>query len=85
MVTNYCNEDGTVTEKFTAYHEAKAEGGYAMIITEDFALKYLKRADHSVRQNMLMTKSEIALIKANTLQNGLLQQEKLKQYMLVWG
>lgn len=38
MVTNYCNEDGTVTEKFTAYHEAKAEGGYAMIITEDFAV-----------------------------------------------
>lgn len=38
MVTNYCNTDGTVTEKFTAYHEAKAKGGYAMIITEDFAV-----------------------------------------------
>ena len=23
MVTNYCNEDGTPTEKFMAYHERK--------------------------------------------------------------
>ena len=38
MVTNYCNEDGTCTETFTAYHEAKAKGGYGMIITEDFAV-----------------------------------------------
>jgi len=28
MVTNYCNEDGTPTEKFMAYHEHKAKGGY---------------------------------------------------------
>ena len=38
MVTNYCNEDGTVTETFMAYHEAKARGGFGMIITEDFAV-----------------------------------------------
>ncbi|TWH51933.1 FAD-dependent oxidoreductase [Sporomusa sp. KB1] len=38
MVTNYCNADGTATEKFAAYHEAKAKGGFAMIITEDFAV-----------------------------------------------
>lgn len=38
MVMNYCNEDGTCTEKFTAYHEAKAKGGFGMIITEDFAV-----------------------------------------------
>lgn len=38
MVTNYCNTDGTVTEKFTAYHEEKAKGGFGMIITEGFAV-----------------------------------------------
>lgn len=38
MVTNYCNEDGTPTEKFIAYHERKAKGGYGIIITEDFAV-----------------------------------------------
>ena len=30
MVTNYCNEDGTPTEKFMAYHEHKAKGGYPL-------------------------------------------------------
>lgn len=39
MVTNYCNEDGTCTEMFSAYHEAKAKGGFGMIITEDFAVR----------------------------------------------
>ena len=29
MVTNYCNEDGTPTEKIMAYHEHKAKGGYS--------------------------------------------------------
>lgn len=38
MVTNYCNADGTCTETFAAYHEAKARGGFGMIITEDFAV-----------------------------------------------
>lgn len=38
MVMNYCNEDGTCTERFAAYHEAKAKGGFGMIITEDFAV-----------------------------------------------
>ena len=38
MVTNYCNEDGTPTEKFMANHEHKAKGGYGIIITEDFAV-----------------------------------------------
>ena len=38
LVVNYCNEDGTCTERFTAYHEAKAKGGFGMIITEDFAV-----------------------------------------------
>lgn len=38
MVMNLCNRDGTCTERFTAYHEAKAKGGFGMIITEDFAV-----------------------------------------------
>lgn len=38
MVTNYRNEDGTPTEKFMAYHEHMAKGGYGIIITEDFAV-----------------------------------------------
>lgn len=36
MVTNYCNDDGTTTEKYIAYHEAKAKGGWGLIITEDY-------------------------------------------------
>ena len=28
MVTNYCSEDGMATEKFIAYHEHKAKGGW---------------------------------------------------------
>ncbi len=38
MVMNLCNLDGTCTERFTAYHETKAKGGFGMIITEDFAV-----------------------------------------------
>lgn len=38
MVTNYCNADGTPTEKYIAYHEHKARGGWGLIITEDYAI-----------------------------------------------
>jgi len=34
MVTNYCNEDGSVTDRFIAYHEARAKGGVGLIIVE---------------------------------------------------
>lgn len=37
MVTNYCTPDGNATEKFIAYHEHKAKGGWGLIITEDYA------------------------------------------------
>lgn len=37
-LANYCNEDGTATEKFIAYHEHKAKGGWGLIITEDYAV-----------------------------------------------
>jgi 2,4-dienoyl-CoA reductase-like NADH-dependent reductase (Old Yellow Enzyme family)/thioredoxin reductase len=38
MVVNYCNEDGTATEKYISYHEAKAKGGWGTIITEDYSV-----------------------------------------------
>jgi len=38
MVMNYCHGDGTATEKYVAYHEAKARGGWGLIITEDYAV-----------------------------------------------
>jgi 2,4-dienoyl-CoA reductase-like NADH-dependent reductase (Old Yellow Enzyme family)/thioredoxin reductase len=38
MVTNYCSEDGTATDRYIAYHEAKAKGGWGLIITEDYAI-----------------------------------------------
>lgn len=38
MVTNYCNPDGTATEKFIAYHEHKAKGSWGLIITEDYVV-----------------------------------------------
>lgn len=36
MVTDYCNVDGTATERWLAYHEEKAKGGWGLIITEDY-------------------------------------------------
>ncbi|MDD7363521.1 MAG: FAD-dependent oxidoreductase [Peptoniphilus sp.] len=38
MVTQYCNPDGTATERYIAYHEEKAKGGFGLIITEDYAV-----------------------------------------------
>ncbi|WP_422447609.1 FAD-dependent oxidoreductase [Thermoanaerobacterium sp. DL9XJH110] len=38
MVTNFCNEDGTLTDRFIKYHEEKAKGGWGLIITEDYAV-----------------------------------------------
>ncbi len=38
MVMNFCNTDGTATERYTVYHEAKAKGGWGLIITEDYAV-----------------------------------------------
>ena len=36
MVSLYANADGTASEKFIAYHERKAKGGWGLIITEDY-------------------------------------------------
>ena len=36
MVSSTCTEEGYATEKFVKYMEAKARGGYGLIITEDY-------------------------------------------------
>ncbi|KAA8996647.1 NAD(P)-binding protein [Affinibrenneria salicis] len=38
MVTDLCNSDGTATERYIAYHEEKAKGGWGLIITENYAI-----------------------------------------------
>lgn len=38
MASCYCTADGMPTEKFMAYHERKARGGFGAIITEDFCV-----------------------------------------------
>ena len=38
MVTCYCDDDGMPTEQYIAYHEARAAGGFGLIITEDYAV-----------------------------------------------
>lgn len=38
MVTNFCTEDGMVTDRFIKYLEEKAKGGWGLIITEDYAV-----------------------------------------------
>ena len=43
MVTNYCTRDGYPTEKFLAYHEARAKGGWGLIITENYAVDPIGR------------------------------------------
>lgn len=38
MVCDMCDENGYATERYVKYHEAKAKGGYGLIITEDYAV-----------------------------------------------
>ncbi len=38
MLTGMCNADGTASEQFIRYHEARAKGGYGLIITEDYRI-----------------------------------------------
>lgn len=37
-VALYCDDQGKATERYIAYHEAKAKGGWGLIITEDYAV-----------------------------------------------
>ena len=38
MVTNFCTEDGIITERFIKYHEARAQGGWGLITIEQTAI-----------------------------------------------
>ena len=38
MLTNLAAADGSATEAYVAYHEAKARGGWGLIITEDYPI-----------------------------------------------
>lgn len=38
MVCNYCTDDGMATERYIAYHEEKAKGGWGLIMTENYAV-----------------------------------------------
>ncbi|MFP1904303.1 FAD-dependent oxidoreductase [Lonsdalea quercina] len=38
MVTNLCHSDGTASDRYIAYHEEKAKGGWGLIITENYAI-----------------------------------------------
>ena len=38
MASNYSNEEGMATEQLIGYHEAKAKGGWGLIIVEDYRI-----------------------------------------------
>lgn len=38
MVTNFCDADGRLTERYITYHETRAKGGWGLIITEACAV-----------------------------------------------
>src|SRR5208283_5045950 len=38
MVSNFCEKSGKATERFIAYHEEKARGGWGLILTENYAV-----------------------------------------------
>lgn len=38
MATNYCDHDGYATDQYIEYHKNKAQGGWGLIITENYAV-----------------------------------------------
>ena len=58
MVTNYCDEDGFLTDRYMAYIEEKAKGGWGMIMTEDYSVTLLERDinifQDFIKMNMLL-------------------------------
>lgn len=38
MATNYCDHDGYATDRYIDYHRTKAQGGWGLIITENYAV-----------------------------------------------
>lgn len=43
IATNYCNTDGKATERFIEYYEAKAKGGWGLIITDNYAIDEVQK------------------------------------------
>lgn len=39
MVTNYCDDNNCITERYIKYMEEKAIGGFGLLITEDYAVE----------------------------------------------
>jgi 2,4-dienoyl-CoA reductase-like NADH-dependent reductase (Old Yellow Enzyme family)/thioredoxin reductase len=84
MVTNFCDEsgNGNLTEKYIAYHEAKAKGGFGLIITEANLVTEYDRAfskpaglwnDIQIKSHTELTKRVHAhgtLILAQLIHNG---------------
>lgn len=63
MSTLFANQDGSCTEKFIAYHEAKAKGGWGLIITEYYGvLKYVKELDFKIDLRLY---HEVAVVPAS--------------------
>lgn len=44
MVTNYCNLEGTITERYLRYMEEKARGGWGLLIPRTTASRRTVRA-----------------------------------------
>ncbi len=57
MVMNCCNEDGTATERFIAYHEEKAKGGWGLIQSLKIVLRPF-RAYISVYSGTLVRRTD---------------------------
>lgn len=64
MVTNTCNPDGTLTDRFIKYHEEKAKGGWGLIIVEDYGVTEIGKGypfipgfynDEQIKENIKLT------------------------------
>lgn len=64
MVTNMCTPEGYATEQYIKYHEAKAKGGFGLIITEDYGIN--RHAAGYARVAGLYDKAQIPGHKAMT-------------------
>ncbi|MDR2247445.1 MAG: FAD-dependent oxidoreductase, partial [Treponema sp.] len=61
MVTNYCTEDGDPTDRYIAYFEEKAKGGWGLIITDAFGVT--KNAKNYVRMAGIWNDEKIPAFK----------------------
>jgi 2,4-dienoyl-CoA reductase-like NADH-dependent reductase (Old Yellow Enzyme family)/thioredoxin reductase len=58
VVTNYCTSDGLATDRYIAYHEEKAKGGWGLIIAEAYMVN--KNAKGYARMAGLWNDDQIA-------------------------